>query len=377
MLTRPPVEPEPFRPPTYRQQQSRRPQAKAPAQRMANSPSQHSLQQPRQDQPSAQTTQSNSVIELKRIAPDRNLANQGEEFFPEDTATTPKSAAAQPPQGTSGESVDELAEFFPGDAAASPAVAPAAEIANADPVESDADNADAGKADALKADTTKQKMQQLFEEQSQAGTGGFQMPVETDQEIVPEPAPAAASAMATTTITALPEDGPSEPAPFFADAERAINPDESMEISALEGQTFDPSGADSQATAGGIADGQAAGSRMQQIAARDGVGLKGYCPVALRDERRLADGRAAYVSYYRGKAYYFSSAAAKDRFDASASDYAPASGGEDLTMKTLSGEVIEGSLDHSVWYKGRLYLFHTAENLKTFMAAPAAMAVTE
>ena len=55
---------------------------------------------------------------------------------------------------------------------------------------------------------------------------------------------------------------------------------------------------------------------MQQIAARDGVGLKGFCPVALRDERRLADGRAAYVSYYRGKAYYLSSVEAKDQFDA-------------------------------------------------------------
>jgi YHS domain-containing protein len=97
----------------------------------------------------------------------------------------------------------------------------------------------------------------------------------------------------------------------------------------------------------------------------------------LRDERRLADGKAAYVSYYQGKPYYFSSQSAKDRFDASPSDYAPASGGEDLTMKTLTGEVVEGSLDHSVWYKGRLYLFHTAENLKTFMAAPSAMAINE
>ena len=46
-------------------------------------------------------------------------------------------------------------------------------------------------------------------------------------------------------------------------------------------------------------------------------------------------------------------------------------------MKTLTGEVLEGSLDHSVWYKNRLYLFHSDDNLKTFMAAPAAMAVVE
>jgi YHS domain-containing protein len=379
VITQPPVEPQPFSPPTYRQQQARqqpaqqRPATQTPQQRMANSPSQ---QQHRQQQPTAQTAQSNSVIELQRIAPQRNLAGHGEEFFPEDAATAPETAAVAGRASLKmpGESIDELAEFFPGDVTAS--VASSAAVPGADIAKEETTKTDAARAETAKAETTKEKMQQLFQQQSQSGGDGFQMPVETEQEIVADPSPAAASAIATTTVTPVPAEGPSEPAPFFADEERAIDPNESMEVSPLVGQTFDPSGADSRVAAGRASDAQAAGSSMQQIAARDGVGLKGYCAVALRDERRLADGKAAYVSYYQGRAYYFSSVDAKDRFDASPSDYAPASGGEDVTMKTLTGEVIEGSLDHSVWYKGRLYLFHTAENLKTFMAAPSAMAIT-
>jgi YHS domain-containing protein len=368
VITQPPVEPQPFHPPTYRQQQARRPQAnQTPERRMANSPAQ-------QQQPAAQTMPSNSVFELQRVTPGRHLATQGDAFFPEDGATVPEAAglAETPSQGMTGEGVDELAEFFPGEVAASPKVAATEDTPTADTLK-----ADTSGTDAAGTDTTKEKMQQLFQEHSQTNEGGFQMPIETEQDVLSEPAPAAASALVTTTITPLPEEGPAEPAPFFAAEERAIDPQESMEVSALVGQTFDPSGADSHAASSRAAHGQAAGSKMQQIAARGGVGLKGYCPVALRDERHLADGKAAYVSYYQGKAYYFSSDAAKVRFDASPSAYAPASGGEDVTMKTLSGEVIEGSLDHSVWYKGRLYLFHTAENLKTFMAAPSAMALAE
>jgi YHS domain-containing protein len=358
-ISQPPAEPAPFQPPSYRHQQPR------PLQAMQTTPQQIPQQRTAAPQvttqpPAAQTAQSNSVIELKRIAPQGNAAPQGVEFFPEDAAELP-AIVSEEGAATAKESSDDMAEFFPEDV-----TAPAQDVVTSPAV-------------ASAANTAKEKMQEMFREQSQAAQDDFQMPVATqeEEEIIPQPAPAAVSEVVTTTVTPMPADGLAEPAPFFADEERAINPDESMEVAALDGQTFDPSGADSRATAGSVSDAQDAGSRMQQIAAREGVGLKGYCAVALRDERRLADGKAAYVSYYQGKPYYFSSESAKVRFDASPSDYAPASGGEDLTMKTLTGEVVEGSLDHSVWYKGRLYLFHTADNLKTFMAAPSAMAIDE
>lgn len=116
---------------------------------------------------------------------------------------------------------------------------------------------------------------------------------------------------------------------------------------------------------------------MQQIVTRNGTGFKGFCPVALRDRRTLEDGRVAYMSSYGGNAYYFSSAAAKAAFDNNPLKYVPAADGYDVSLTAITHETREGSLDHAVWYKDRLYLFDTAESLKTFMAIPSAMALDE
>lgn len=120
-----------------------------------------------------------------------------------------------------------------------------------------------------------------------------------------------------------------------------------------------------------------AATPMQQIVAREGTGLKGFCPVALRDRRTLEDGRVAYRSDYAGRTYYFSSAAAKAAFDENPLKYVPAAGGYDVSLAAIARETREGSLDHAVWYRDRLYLFDSADTLKTFMAIPSAMADVE
>ncbi|MCA9075057.1 MAG: YHS domain-containing protein [Planctomycetaceae bacterium] len=193
-------------------------------------------------------------------------------------------------------------------------------------------------------------------------SGAFEQPMET-------PAADAPSRVADSASR------PHEPAPFFPSDEVAIESGDSK-VAGPDETTLAPratphvANAVTQPSAGT----SLAGSRMQQIAARDGVGLKGFCPVALRDERSLKDGKAAYISFYHAKAYYFASAQAKAAFDDNPEKYAPASNGHDVTLMALTGETLEGSLDNAVWYKDRLYLFSSDENLKTFMAAPSAMA---
>ena len=54
--------------------------------------------------------------------------------------------------------------------------------------------------------------------------------------------------------------------------------------------------------------------------------------VALRDDRSLDDGKAAYISFYHAKAYYFATAEAKAEFDNDPQKYAPASNGNDVTL---------------------------------------------
>ncbi len=105
---------------------------------------------------------------------------------------------------------------------------------------------------------------------------------------------------------------------------------------------------------------------------RGQTGLKGFCPVMLRDQRELVDARPEFAIEFNGETYFVSSAEALETFASDPVKYAPAAAGSDIIHRDLTGEELPGSLDHAVWYRGRLYMFATAETLETFVAAPAA-----
>jgi YHS domain-containing protein len=112
--------------------------------------------------------------------------------------------------------------------------------------------------------------------------------------------------------------------------------------------------------------------KLKKIAERAELqGLKGFCPVQLRDERELRDARPQFSAEYEGATYNFSSAAALRKFQAKPYLYAPASSGEDVVLTAADNERVEGSLDHAVWYRDRLYLFQELGSLKSFVASPA------
>jgi len=113
-------------------------------------------------------------------------------------------------------------------------------------------------------------------------------------------------------------------------------------------------------------------SKMRQIAERGGrTGLKGFCPVVLRDQRDLIDANPLYSSLFESKTYHFSSAAAKATFDRNPEKYAPVAGGIDILVKANSDQLVEGTLDYAVWYRDHLYLFSSPESLETFSLNPA------
>ncbi|QDU37101.1 YHS domain protein [Maioricimonas rarisocia] len=119
-------------------------------------------------------------------------------------------------------------------------------------------------------------------------------------------------------------------------------------------------------------------SKMDRIAARhDATGLKGFCPVMLRDHRELVDAREPYRAHYKGHEYLLSSAEAVASFQVMPAAYAPALGGNDVIHYAHTGEYLAGSLDHAVWYKGRLYMFASAETQEAFAAAPSGHATEE
>ena len=113
-------------------------------------------------------------------------------------------------------------------------------------------------------------------------------------------------------------------------------------------------------------------AKQEIIASRQGLrGLKGFCPVALREERELVDAHSQFRAIYNGKTYYLSSSQAAFAFQSDPTKYAPAARGNDVIQQAVTGVDAEGSLDYAVWYKGRLYLFGSAETMDTFVSAPS------
>ena len=119
-------------------------------------------------------------------------------------------------------------------------------------------------------------------------------------------------------------------------------------------------------------------AKQEMIAARKGLkGLKGFCPVVLREDRDLVDAHSQFRVIHNSKTYYLSSSQAVTSFHADPAKYALAARGSDVIQQAISGEELEGSLDFAVWYKGRLYLFSSAETMDTFVSAPSSHATLE
>ncbi|MCA9080203.1 MAG: hypothetical protein KDA58_06565 [Planctomycetaceae bacterium] len=118
-------------------------------------------------------------------------------------------------------------------------------------------------------------------------------------------------------------------------------------------------------------------SRLDRIRSRSGKGLKGFCAVALRDDRDLRDAKEEFSALFNGRLYSFSNEASLQKFLDDPMRYAPAARGNDVIHLALTGEEVEGSLDYAAWYQGRLYLFTSVETMETFTSAPGSHATEE
>lgn len=118
-------------------------------------------------------------------------------------------------------------------------------------------------------------------------------------------------------------------------------------------------------------DGDSTKSKMERIRERSGtVGLKGFCPVKLRDQRELVDAQPGYEAMYRGQKFLFSDIESRAKFEQNPTRYAPAAYGADVVALLRDKNVVEGTLDFAAWYKGRLYLFGSEASHDTFVEKP-------
>ena len=111
--------------------------------------------------------------------------------------------------------------------------------------------------------------------------------------------------------------------------------------------------------------------KLMQIFERVGLnGFKGFCPVTLRDQRELINSKLKFKAIYESRIYFFSTENSRDKFENDPEHYAPVYGGKDIVMLRDDEEKVQGSLDHAVWFMDRLYLFSSADSLKTFIKTP-------
>ncbi|MEY3459716.1 MAG: hypothetical protein RL215_2873 [Planctomycetota bacterium] len=100
------------------------------------------------------------------------------------------------------------------------------------------------------------------------------------------------------------------------------------------------------------------------------IGLQGFCPVTLRQHRKIIAGNPRYRATYQGVRYQFATPELLAIFRADPDRYAPAVQGCDPVTLVRDQRATPGSILHGTWYAGRLYLFQSAENLQTFKSAP-------
>ena len=106
------------------------------------------------------------------------------------------------------------------------------------------------------------------------------------------------------------------------------------------------------------------------------LGMRGYCPVTLRQTRRWGRGRREFAWEHQGVTYFMADAAAFADFVKAAEDFAPRLLGCDPVLYRDEGRAVPGKTEHAAVWRGGLFLFAAAATRRTFAENPAAYAAS-
>jgi YHS domain-containing protein len=100
------------------------------------------------------------------------------------------------------------------------------------------------------------------------------------------------------------------------------------------------------------------------------VGLEGYCPVEVVEEYRWQRGEQDISVTYDGQTFHFASTAARKKFLANPTHYAPTNRGLDVVMLRDFQLYRPGLRKHGLRHAGLTYLFSSEETLEQFVKDP-------
>ena len=114
-------------------------------------------------------------------------------------------------------------------------------------------------------------------------------------------------------------------------------------------------------------------TRSCLIVRRDGkmVGLGGFSPVALSEQKQWQRGQEEFVVQYQGVEYFLQSAAEVTRFEAQPENFVPHLHGCDPVELHLSKQARTGAIEFGSFYKGEMFFFASIENRTRFQNNPA------
>jgi len=112
-------------------------------------------------------------------------------------------------------------------------------------------------------------------------------------------------------------------------------------------------------------------SQTPPPAAQHRWGLQAFCPVTLSQRRQWVPGDRRWGVEHQGRVYLFSSEAAKRKFLANPTYYAPVLSGNDPILLIEQRQAVDGLREHGVFYRDRVYMFSGEATLARFSQSPA------
>lgn len=100
------------------------------------------------------------------------------------------------------------------------------------------------------------------------------------------------------------------------------------------------------------------------------LGLEGFSPVVLLQDRKWVEGKSEFLAEYKGMIYHLQSEEEKRLFESDPERYAPQLLECDPVEMYFRDKAIRGSTQFGAYFDGKLYLFESHENRETFKKSP-------
>lgn len=100
------------------------------------------------------------------------------------------------------------------------------------------------------------------------------------------------------------------------------------------------------------------------------VGLEGFCPVTLAEQKRWQVGDRRWGVVHRGRTYLFAGPIEQQKFLSNPDRYSPAVSGQDVVMALDYGQSVDGTRALGTEYQNRIYLFSSQASQNAFWKNP-------